>query len=351
MDQQDLVSIIIPVYNAGDYLKNSVESVLAQTYTNLEVILIDDHSTDQHTLDLLHEYEKKDPRIKLILSPENHGVSYSRNFAVAQCKGKYLTFLDNDDSFSHDYVEKMHEALVTHDADFVICDAINYALPHSKAVFDPNEMFFPEQDQPAYSTKEFADAHKLLYIPVMPFAKMFNTQKYREAELNFVEGMIAEDHDWTLRLFFKLDKVAIIRFTGVHRLVLEHSSSRTVSPFLRSCVLKSIRLRYEVLKEFGYLDMYRNDLFNRAMDHLNFIAKQILDLQQRIEFIKEGISLLKELGYELPETPTSSLILQYKLKYKLSKLTGNLDNKRLYKAFYHLYKNYFDYLAQAAKAA
>lgn len=346
----DLVSIIIPVYNAGDYLKNSVESALGQTYSNLEIILIDDHSPDQHTLDLLHEYAQKDPRIKLILSPENHGVSYSRNFAVAQCKGKYLTFLDNDDRFSPDYVEKMHDALVKYDADFVICDAVNYALPNSKAEFDPNEMIFPEQEKEACTTKEFIDAHKLFYMPVMPFAKMFNAQKYREAGLNFVEGMIAEDHDWTLRLFFKLQKVAIIRYTGVHRLVLEHSSSRTVSPFLRACVLKSIRLRHEVLTKFGYLEQYHDDLFNRALDHINFIAKQILDLQQRIEFIKEGISLLKELSYELPDIPTSGLVLKYKLKYKLAKILGNLPQKRLYKAFYYLYKNYLDYLSQATQS-
>lgn len=340
----DLISVIIPVYNAGDYLKNSVESTLSQTYPELEIILIDDHSPDQHTRDLLNEYAQKDSRIKLILSPENHGVSYSRNLAVSQCTGKYFTFLDNDDRFSPDYIEKMHDALVKYNTDFVICDAVNYALPGSKAQFDPNEMLFPEQEKVACTTEEFVKAHKLLYMPIMPFAKMFNTQKYREAGLNFVEGMIAEDHDWTLRLFFTLHSVAIIRYTGVHRLVLEHSSSRTVSPFLRNCVLKSIRLRHEVLSKYGYLDMYHDDLFNRAMDHIDFIARQILDAQQRIDFVKDGIALLLELGYKLPTTPTESLVLRYKLKYKLAKMLGNLPQKRLYKAYYHLYKDYLEFL-------
>lgn len=342
----DLVSIIIPVYNAGDYLKNSVESSLAQTYPDLEIILIDDHSTDQHTLDLLQQYAQQDSRIKLILSPENHGVSYSRNYAVSQCSGKYFTFLDNDDKFSPDFVEKMHDAIVKYDTDFVICDAVNYTEPGSKAKFDPNEMIFPEQEKPACTTSEFVKAHKLLYMPIMPFAKMFNRQKYLDAGLYFVEGMVAEDHDWTLRLFFKLHSVSIIRYTGVHRLVLEHSSSRTISPFLRACVLKSIRLRYAVFSEHGYLDLYRDDLFNRAMDHIDFIAKQILDVQQRLDFFKEGIALLQELGYDLPSKPTASLVLQYKLKYKLNKLLGNLPGKRLYKAYYHLYKDYFETLSQ-----
>lgn len=342
----DLVSIIIPVYNAGDYLKNSVESALNQTYTELEIVLIDDHSTDQHTLDLLHHYAQQDPRIKLILSPENHGVSYSRNKAVATCTGKYFTFLDNDDKLSLDCIEKMHEAIVKYNTDFVICDAVNYSLPNSKAQFDPNEMIFPEQEKPWCTTQEYINAHKLLYMPVMPFCKFFNTQKYREAGLYFEEGMIAEDHDWTLRIFFQLNSVAFIRYTGVHRLVLEHSSSRTVSPFLRNCVLKSIRLRYEVFNKFGYFDMYKNDLFNRAMDHIDFIAKQILDPKQRLDFIKEGIALLHQLGYSLPDEPTLSLVMQYKLKYKLYKLLGMLPQKRLYKAYYHLYQDYLNFMQE-----
>ena len=97
-----MVSIIIPVYNASQFLKSSLKSILNQTYSDYEVICVDDGSTD-NSLDICREYEKKDNRIH-VFSQLNSGVSAARNKGIRVAKGNYLCFLDADDEFSIEYL-------------------------------------------------------------------------------------------------------------------------------------------------------------------------------------------------------------------------------------------------------
>ena len=96
MKEADLITIIIPVYNAEKYIKEAIESVLAQTYTNYEVIFIDDASTD-NSVSIIEEYCKVNGNLKLIKLSRNMGVAFARNLGIRRAKGRYLTFLDSDD--------------------------------------------------------------------------------------------------------------------------------------------------------------------------------------------------------------------------------------------------------------
>lgn len=102
--KNELVSIIIPVYNGHKYLCNCVDSVLAQTYKNLEIILINDGSTD-NSLDICKEYAKNDDRIKIVNLPQNSGQSYARNAGVKSATGTWIAFCDNDDSYEPEMIE------------------------------------------------------------------------------------------------------------------------------------------------------------------------------------------------------------------------------------------------------
>lgn len=93
---EPLVSIITPLYNSEKYIAETIESVLAQTYSNWEMIIVDDCSKDNSTK-IVEEYQKKDRRIKLYRNEINKGVSYTRNRAIDLSQGKYIAFLDSDD--------------------------------------------------------------------------------------------------------------------------------------------------------------------------------------------------------------------------------------------------------------
>lgn len=115
----DLISIIVPVYNVEGYLKKCVESILNQSYKNIEVILVNDGSTDNGPK-ICDEYAKKDNRIKVI-HKVNSGVSDTRNIGLEIAKGKYVSFVDSDDWIEIDYIQKLYRAINENDADYATC--------------------------------------------------------------------------------------------------------------------------------------------------------------------------------------------------------------------------------------
>ncbi len=120
---KDLISVIIPVYNVAPYLGRCLDSVITQTYDNLEIILVDDGSTDEggHICDL---YSEKDSRIT-VYHNTNHGLSAARNFGMKESHGVYILYLDSDDYISLSFVEKLYERLIETDADFVQCKIVH----------------------------------------------------------------------------------------------------------------------------------------------------------------------------------------------------------------------------------
>ena len=106
----DLVTVVIPVYNTGILFENCIESVIKQTYNNIEIIVVDDGSDDIVTQEVLEKYSTRDKRI-IVVRNENHGVSFSRNYGINLAKGSYITFVDSDD-----YINKNHIAILIEQA-------------------------------------------------------------------------------------------------------------------------------------------------------------------------------------------------------------------------------------------
>lgn len=114
-----IVSIIIPVYNAKKYLSNTLDSVVKQTYKNLEIILVNDGSTD-NSKDICESYAKIDKRIKVI-NKENGGVSSARNYGLALAKGEYISFVDSDDFLFEDMIETLVNDIQNTNAEIAVC--------------------------------------------------------------------------------------------------------------------------------------------------------------------------------------------------------------------------------------
>ena len=114
-----MISVIVPVYNVEKYLRKSLDSILAQTYTDLEVLLVDDGSTD-NCLSICQEYAKKDSRI-ILLTKENGGQGSARNMALDRMRGDYVSFVDPDDYILPTMLQEMVENIESYDADLAIC--------------------------------------------------------------------------------------------------------------------------------------------------------------------------------------------------------------------------------------
>lgn len=115
------ISIVIPVYNVDKYLKGCLDSILAQTFKDFEVICIDDGSTDK-SLEILEEYKNADSRVT-ILNQQHQGAGTARNLGLEHAKGKYIQFLDSDDYFEPDMLEELHNHALKYNADLVVCSS------------------------------------------------------------------------------------------------------------------------------------------------------------------------------------------------------------------------------------
>ena len=200
----DLITVIIPIYKAEEYLNRCIISVVSQTYRNLEIILIDDGSPDQCP-ELCDKWAQKDRRIKVI-HQTNKGISVARNIGIANANGKYILMVDSDDYLYNRMIEVMYKALIEEDADLVICDfqkgvensfSFTYCDRISAEVIDGETALYR-----VYSGSEKA----LQYVA--PWGKLYRRELFDK--IQYPEGKIFEDIFVTHQILFRCKKIAVI---------------------------------------------------------------------------------------------------------------------------------------------
>ena len=177
--KRELVSVVIPVYNSERYLKKCVQSVINQTYPYLEIILINDGSTDKST-QILREIEKTDARIK-VFEQWNAGVAAARNKGIELAKGKYITFIDSDDYISPDYIKRFVYRMMVTGAQMAIC-GIQYTDEYGrilKRIVPGEYVRFEKEEWPMRISA--AGSH------------FYQKQLWDESGLRFVTGERGED--------------------------------------------------------------------------------------------------------------------------------------------------------------
>jgi glycosyltransferase involved in cell wall biosynthesis len=200
--KNNLVSIIIPVYNIDKYLERCLKSVIDQTYSNLEIILVNDGSTD-NSLDICHKYQKKDNRI-IVIDKKNGGLSSARNIGLEVSKGKYVTFIDSDDWVSTKYIEILYGNIIKNDADISIVDFVKITTAKINDLESKANI-----TNVCLSSAEFALNH---HLPVMACAKLYKLSLFNN--LRFTENIVFEDEDIMYKLFYKSEKIVYSEYIG-----------------------------------------------------------------------------------------------------------------------------------------
>ena len=183
-----LLTVILPTYNIEQYLRQCLDSVVNQTYKNLEIIIIDDNSSDS-TPDIIKEYASNDERSKPVFHTKNHGPGNTRNEGLGIATGDYVTFMDHDDWQELDKYEKMMAKVTEHDADIVFCNAQEYDETRNKM----NRFYFtlPKKSvapDKLEVIKSWEDRGRLLRCLVPPWAKIVRMELVREHKVRFSEG-------------------------------------------------------------------------------------------------------------------------------------------------------------------
>lgn len=176
----DLITVIIPIYNVGTYVEATIKSLLAQSYKNIEIILVDDGSTDDSG-GVCDKYAERDKRIKVI-HKANGGVSSARNVGLEEAKGEYVAFVDGDDIVSADYIKSLYEMLKENDVDMSV--QVYYNMFSAK-----KEKSVTENIDRVMSANEFMEFEILGCRDTSVYVKLYRLEIIQSYNIRFDENI------------------------------------------------------------------------------------------------------------------------------------------------------------------
>ncbi|MBR1803014.1 MAG: glycosyltransferase family 2 protein [Clostridia bacterium] len=299
------ITVIIPVYNVESYLKECIESVMAQTFQNLEIILIDDGSTD-NSGKICNEYEKKDQRIK-VFHQENKGLSGARNTGLRNATGKYIMFIDSDDKFENNACEVMYREIEKTDADYIIGNYINMDDDGTK--WEKPVFFLEKYQEMKLSIKDYEKSFYLMNSSV--WNKIFRKSFLDQLGVEFEERIPAEDAVFTTYCFIKSNRVFYIpTVIYQYRQRYTNSISNNCSKKYFDGINKAYRMIYENFRDNNELEYYRY-FYAKSMNYMmyKFIDSTKLTKEERIQILDE-MRWFYELGITI-HIPTILKSVQY----------------------------------------
>lgn len=230
------VSIVVPVYKVEKYLTECIDSILAQTFTDFELILVDDGSPD-NSGKICDDYAARDSRIR-VFHKENGGVSSARNFGIDNALGEWITFVDSDDFISSTFLYEMYAPVAKDKTlSFVCCGCVNYS---DGGTITPNQQY----DTFGGDDKSFVFEN----FRGLVFSKFFRKDILEKHNLKFDERIkLAEDYIFTLEYIFHIERYAFVSGTGYFYRYREGSATNSKGriPYhdgLYLCIKKRIDL-------------------------------------------------------------------------------------------------------------
>ena len=199
-----LISVIVPIYNVEDYLERCVDSIINQTYKNLEIILVDDGSPD-NCPQMCDDYAKKDSRIKVV-HKKNGGLSDARNAGMKVATGEYVSFIDSDDYVSLDFYETLFQTMIDNDSDIVECSIVK---------FYENEKFDEYSDDQMIENFNTVDGLEEL-INENSFHQYVWNKLYKSSialDIPYEVSKLNEDDFWTYQIFGRAKRVTRLNRT------------------------------------------------------------------------------------------------------------------------------------------
>lgn len=293
----DKVSVIVPVYNTKLYLKKCIYSILSSTYKNLQVILIDDGSTDGSS-EICDYFSIKDKRIE-VFHQCNKGVSVARNLGIEKAKGEYITFVDSDDYIDSKLIEYLYNSAVQYKADYVVCgfstvdkeykEIKNYSIEKEGCIdgMQALEMHYIEQ------------CSSVNYVPL--YAKLYKKSIWDG--IKFRPNLYYEDLDIMPSILLKCQRVVILNYSGYFY------------------VQRPGSIMHDKTKK----SKYYNDAINILLNHVNiFEEKRLLELRDKVIYSLLYKIMISDCHGTLPK------IYAKKSQAIFKKYYGKLQSKNRY---------------------
>lgn len=268
----DLISVIIPVYNVEKYLFACVDSVLRQTYRNIEIILVDDGSTDQSGL-MCDELKMKDSRIR-VLHKKNGGLSDARNYGLDKANGRYVVFVDSDDVVSNRLVEYLYSLIINNHCDIGICDPVH--------CYPGETIEFVDETQHHVFDANAAIAEMLYQksFLVAAWGKIYRMEFFNQIRFPF--GMLFEDSAIMYKVFEQAENI-VYGDAKLYGYMHREGSITTMKFSKRDCDI--LKIASEISK---YMEG-RNDILTNAARayHASAAFRIYMNAPRNGEFVEE----------------------------------------------------------------
>ena len=250
------ISVIVPVYNCEKYLEKCINSILSQTFDDLELILINDGSSD-NSGKICDEFKEKDSRVKIV-HQKNMGVSVARNVGLDVSEGKYIGFIDGDDYIESDMYEFLYNNIKKNEAEVAICGIANIFMKNNGSEKLTRQTSNFSGVKVLNGEKAFSESLKSKIFSVNPVNKLFDKKLFKGE--HFPEGKISEDAFLIPKVLLKANKV--VCSSDIKYYYIRHENSITTSNFFD--------------KDWNVTEAYLN--------HLNTIKKHYPKLIKEAEF-------------------------------------------------------------------
>lgn len=321
------VSVIIPVYNAGCYLKLCLESVINQTYKELEIIIIDDGSTDL-SWEIITEYAKRDNRIRAF-TQENQGQSAARNFGIKIATGEFIMFIDSDDYIVSDMIEILYGNLIQYKADVSVC-----------AIKRCTEKNFNSVNLKKSEKVEVSDSLQCAiyamdwkhFYSLSPCNKIFKAELFQN--IWFTVGRIYEDIYFNFEILSQAKRI-VLTSSEKYVQIVKNQNSTTAAPFNikhldrltmvnKACEVMS-RCFPEIQENINYFRMFNYvQVINKIYESSDRFCKEeeiVQDIKKMWIYIdKSKISFYKKLQVELLIHFSYFYRILYKIKVTIKKI-------------------------------
>ncbi len=322
---KNLVSVVLPVYNSSAYLRRCMDAILSQSYSNLDVVCVNDGSSDD-SLSILREYEKKDSRVR-VFDKQNGGSSSARNLGIKEAKGDYISFCDSDDYFEPDILENLSKVFDEYeDAKIAQCMAVcrNEDASLFSGPLKDSGKIVPE-------TKEEYLRELLLHLGDSSFCtKMIKADLMKKYSFN--EGRLNEDFELLVKMTEDFDKIYTYEVVGYNIVLRFGSNTRNVYRNLfYDCMIENSDMVY-TLCETKYPDLLPEARKFQLYQRLDYTLHTPLSKMKNNPVSKKVLKELKLWRKDIRKTPylnkkdrRNLLILSY--VPKLSKRVHNVIMK------------------------
>lgn len=291
---KDLVTIVIPAYNAEQFLRENIEAVINQSYRNLEIIYVCDGCSDC-TAEILHEYAIKDKRIIVRQELENHGAAISRNIGLDMAKGDWIIFWDADDLFDPNMIELMLEAAIKEHADIAVCYGECFDdVPSEDAYADNWLRKLYSSTYPVVNVKEEL-SHIMQMVDNGPCTKLVHRSIFTKEDIFFQDIPNANDVYYSMVAAMNSHKIVY-----VDRVLWHYRSNRgreaisTGRDFKKNYIWEACDEIFEYIKNQGDKELLLRSFYNYVLSNLNVyldcpVYRALFDTLRNIYMDKWGM--------------------------------------------------------------